>query len=183
MAAFCEEPRNNDIALCVTSNYNILQTSRGGPSACLQLIPFVKIYLWHHHSSGFNCMYLTHSGLEASSKVCHTLRWRHNGCDCVSNHLPHDCLLNRLFRRRSKETSKLRVTGLCAKNSPVTGEFPAQWASNAENVSIWWRHHELILAMAPSHYLNQLESYKQDPNIHLFRKCIKMSSTNVANIV
>ena len=25
---------------------------------------------------------------------------------------------------------------------PGTGEFPAQMASNAENVSIWWRHHE-----------------------------------------
>ena len=59
----------------------------------------------------------------------------------VSNHQPHDCLLNRLFRRRSKETSKRRVTGLCARNSPGTGEFPAQRASNAENVSIWWRHH------------------------------------------
>ena len=44
-------------------------------------------------------------------------------------------------RRRSKKTSKLRVTGLCAGNSPVTGEFPAQRASNAENGSIWWRHH------------------------------------------
>ena len=40
-----------------------------------------------------------------------------------------------------KKTSKLRVTGLCAWNSPVTGEFPAQMASNAENVSISWRHH------------------------------------------
>ena len=29
------------------------------------------------------------------------LRWRHNGLDSVSNHQPHDCLLNRLFRRRS----------------------------------------------------------------------------------
>ena len=38
---------------------------------------------------------------------------------------------------------KLRVTGLCAGNSPVTGEFPAQMASNAENVSISWRHHEI----------------------------------------
>ena len=45
------------------------------------------------------------------------------------------------FRRRSKEISKLRVTGLCVENSPETGEFPAQMASNAENVSIWWRHH------------------------------------------
>ena len=38
--------------------------------------------------------------------------------------------------------SKLRVTGLCVGNSPVTGEFPAQMATNAENISIWWRHHE-----------------------------------------
>ena len=71
-----------------------------------------------------------------------SLQWRHNGHDRVSNHQPHDCLLNRIFRRRSKKTSKLRVTGLWAGNSPGTGEFPAQMASNAENVSIWWRHHE-----------------------------------------
>ena len=69
------------------------------------------------------------------------LQWRHNGHDGVSNHQPRDCLLNRLFKRRSKKTSKLRVTGLCEGNSPVTGEFPSQRASNAENVSIWWRHH------------------------------------------
>ena len=72
-----------------------------------------------------------------------TLQWRHNGRDSVSNHQPHDCLLNRLFRRRSNKTSKLRFTGLCVGNSPGTGEFPAQMASNAEDVSIWWRHHEL----------------------------------------
>ena len=71
------------------------------------------------------------------------LRWRHNGHECVSNHQPRHCLPNRLFERRSKKTSKLRVTGLCAGNSPGTGEFPAQMASNAENVSIWWRHHAL----------------------------------------
>ena len=45
-------------------------------------------------------------------------------------------------RRRSKKASKLRVTGLCAGNSPVTGEFPTQRPSDAENVFIWWRHHE-----------------------------------------
>ena len=50
--------------------------------------------------------------------------WRHNGHDGVSNHPPRDCLLNRSFRRRIKKTSKLRATGLCAGNSPVTGEFP-----------------------------------------------------------
>ena len=46
------------------------------------------------------------------------LRWRQNGRYSVSNHQPHDCLFNRLFRRRSKKTSKLRVTGLCVGNSP-----------------------------------------------------------------
>ena len=54
------------------------------------------------------------------------LQWRHDECDGVSKHQPHDCLLNRLFRRRSKKTSKLHVTGLGAGKSPVTGEFPAQ---------------------------------------------------------
>ena len=47
-----------------------------------------------------------------------TLHWRHNDHDGVSNHQPHGCLLNRLFRRRSKKTSRLRVTGLCVGNSP-----------------------------------------------------------------
>ena len=70
-----------------------------------------------------------------------SLQCCHNGRDGVSNHQPHDCLLNCLFRRRSKKTSKLCVTGLCVGNSPATGEFPSQMASNAENVSIWWRHH------------------------------------------
>ena len=46
-----------------------------------------------------------------------------------------------VYSDRSKQTSKLHVTGLCVGNSPGTGEFPAQMASNAQNVSIWWRHH------------------------------------------
>ena len=60
----------------------------------------------------------------------------------VPNHRHLDCLFNRLFRRRSKETSKLRVTDLCEGNSPVTGGFAALMASDAENVSIWWRHRD-----------------------------------------
>ena len=76
-----------------------------------------------------------------------SLLWRHNGRDGVSNQEPHHCLLNRLFGSRSKKISKLRVTGLCAGNSPVTGEFPAQMASNAENASIWWRHHVILKNM------------------------------------
>ena len=53
----------------------------------------------------------------------HTLQWRYNGRDGVTNHQPPHCLLSRLFGRRSKKTSKLRVTGL-------------------ENIYFWWRHHE-----------------------------------------
>ena len=64
-----------------------------------------------------------------------TLRWRHNDHAGVSNHQPHGCLLNRLFRRKSKKTSKLRVTGLCAGNSPGTGIL---WPQNdVENVPLW----------------------------------------------
>ena len=71
------------------------------------------------------------------------LPWRHNWRDGVSNHQLYDCLLSRLFRRRSKKTSKFRFTGLCVGNSPITGEFTAQMVSNAENGSIWWRHHAI----------------------------------------
>ena len=62
------------------------------------------------------------------------LQWRHNERDGVSNHQPHHCLLNRLFGHISKKTSKLRVTGLCAGNSQMTGEFPARMASNARKI-------------------------------------------------
>ena len=74
-----------------------------------------------------------------------TLQWRHNGHDSISNHQLHHCLLNLIFRRRSKKPSKLRVTGPCAGNSPGTSEFPAQMASYAEKVSIWWHHDKIIL--------------------------------------
>ena len=70
-----------------------------------------------------------------------SLQWRHNGRHSISNHQPHDRFLNRLFRHRSKKAPKLCVTSLCAGNSPC--EFPAQMASNGENVSIWWRHHAI----------------------------------------
>ena len=66
----------------------------------------------------------------AAQHVADSLRWRHNERYGVSNHMRLDGLLNRLFRRRSKK--KFRVIGLCARNSPVTGEFPSQKTSNAE---------------------------------------------------
>ena len=75
------------------------------------------------------------------------LQWCNNGRDNVLNHQPHDCLPNRLFRRRSTKTSKLFVIGFCAGNSPVTDGFPAQMASNAGNIFIWWRHRGVSLCL------------------------------------
>ena len=91
----------------------------------------------------------------------YTSQWRHNGLDSVSNQQPHDCLLKRLFKHRSKKTSKLCVTGLCAGNSPETVEFPAQRASNAENFSIWWRHHDPILFANDTNLTNSLCSFNE----------------------
>ena len=127
------------------------------------------------------------------------LRWRHNDHAGVSNHQPHGCLLNRLFRRKSKKTSKLRVTGLCAgihrwisrtngqlrgkcfhlmtsscrrlsslplglSTVPKNGEFPAQMASYAENVSIWWRHHAAGCRHCHLGCLQYLKSWHCDLN-------------------
>ena len=70
------------------------------------------------------------------------LHWRHNYHDGVSNHQLHGCLLNRLFRRRSKKAScKAPRHWSLSGEFTGTGEFHAQRASYAENVSIWWRHH------------------------------------------
>ena len=93
-----------------------------------------------------------------------SLQWRHNEHNGVSNHQPNDCLHNRLFRHRSKKTSKLCVTGHCEGNSPVTGIFPAQRASNAENVSIRRRHHVMhifipykkVVLLASAHSINSV---------------------------
>ena len=50
-------------------------------------------------------------------------------------------LFNHLFRRRSKKTSKLRVTGLCEGNPSITSGLPSQRPSDVENASIWRCHH------------------------------------------
>ena len=67
---------------------------------------------------------------------CYSLRWRHNGRDSVSNHHPHDCLLNRLFRRRSKKTSNLMVSPKisCAKKNMNKQSIKSKWLST---YSLW----------------------------------------------
>ena len=99
---------------------------------------------------------------------------RHNEGIGVSNHRRLDCLLKRLFRRRLKKTSKLCVTGICAGNSPVTGEFPTQRASNAGDVSIWWRHHESKLVKYGDIY---------QCNVHTCGNCRFPYWNNTSNII
>ena len=91
----------------------------------------------------FSLPFLTYSWW-TSVRHCalQSLQWRHNQRGGVSNHWCVECLLNRLLRRWSNKTSKLRVTCLCEGNPPVTSAFPSQRARNAENVSIWWCRHE-----------------------------------------
>ena len=72
-------------------------------------------------------------------KCTKSLQWHHNERDGVSNHQRLDCLLNRLFKRRSKKISRLRVIGLCGGHRWIP-HTKGQWRGN---ISIWWRHHDL----------------------------------------
>ena len=93
----------------------------------LSIAPLRWGVFWTNNMSSSTCRFCLklHCPTTNHLLVLWTLRWRHNGRDSVSNHQPRDCLHNRLFRRRSKKTSKLRVTGLCAGNSPVNS--PHKW--------------------------------------------------------
>ena len=93
-----------------------------------------------------------------------SLQWRTNWHYCISNHQPYNCLLNCLFCHRSMKTSKLHIIGLCVGNLPVTAEFPAQMASNAENVSIWLPHQVLIFC-----FCNYLSVWIIFPSILLIK--------------
>ena len=96
-----------------------------------------------------------------------TSQWRHNDHGGISDHRRFDYMNDHLFGRRSQKTSKLRVTGLCGGNPPVTGGFPSQRASNAEYVSIWWRHHGSGFVLVShwhtyaSLYLDELKNTKE----------------------
>ena len=80
-------------------------------------------------------------------------QWRHNERDNVSNHWRLGCLLNRLFRQRSKKTSKLCVIGFCEGDAPMTSGL-----SSRGKFSIWWRHHDKIGATTD----------RSDPNPKMF---------------
>ena len=92
-------------------------------------IYFVKNYIkMKNRTNQYITWHFWHIGLYmVNGAIPLALWWRHNGHDSVSNHQPHHCLLNRLFGCRSKKTSKLCVTGLCAGNSPGPVNSPHKW--------------------------------------------------------
>ena len=139
---------------------------------------------WRSFCLGLNVLSCGKS-IASTSNHSMSLQWRHNRRDSVSKYQPHGYLLGRLFRRRSKKTSKLRATGLCAGNSPGTDKFPAQMASNAETVSIWWRRHVII---DPSTNLNRLTLYvlnfSEGTNIYLhFMSFLHIDMTEAVEII
>ena len=93
--------------------YHVLERCMGNVFSCHNIIVF-----WLDMGGNWMVVIVCSYNSVLVTCACNALHWRHNEHDCVSNHQPHDCLLNRLFRRRSKKTSKPRVTGLCAGNSP-----------------------------------------------------------------
>ena len=152
----CKDTRNPDMYLiysisqewyvhdCALSHFVV---SRSMVESKIVLFPthwqwgYYSLAQSHRDTTEFCPVSFNIASLAPGQSCDYPLQWRHNDRDVVSNHQPHDCLQHRLFKYKSKKTSKHRVTGLYTGNSPVNGEFPARRASNAENVSIWWRHH------------------------------------------
>ena len=105
------------VHLTVTDTSSDISLATKGRQAIIWAVvfSFMKLkfsYLWECEHCA--CGWSTTTDAKASVEThCweEPLQWRHNGRNSVSIHQYHDCLLNLLFRRRSKKTSKLRVTG------------------------------------------------------------------------
>ena len=61
------------------------------------------------------------------------LQWRHNERDVVSNHQLRHCLLNGLFRRRSKKTSNVGDRWISLTKGPVTRKM----FSFDDDIMVW----------------------------------------------
>ena len=132
------QPRCSNVALYALNIMSIICITKllsGATTTLREGIPQFEFlrYQANIYYSVFQTTVIQHNMCSFHISVTLPLQGCHNERYGVSNHQPHGCLFNHLFRHR--------WNGLCEGNSLVTGEFPAQKASNAENVSIWWRHH------------------------------------------
>ena len=104
-------------------------------------------WYWQNHKVHYH---ISSAVIERGYCICqiplwesnNALQWRHNEYDDVSNYQHLKCLLNHLYRHKSKKTSKRHISGLCEGNPLMTSGFLSERASNAENVSIWWHHEQ-----------------------------------------
>ena len=90
------------------------------------------------------CIILCYHG---TCSIFFTLQWRHNERHGISYHGRLDWLLNHLLRCISKKTSKLWVIGLKLWAEFTCNRWIPHWKDrNAENISIWWRHHAIYIS-------------------------------------
>ena len=116
------------------------------------------------HSIAHSLSYIEASNPHVSPLRCPgALHWRHNDHDGVSNHQPHGCLLNRSFRRRSKKTSKLCVTGLCVGNSPGPVNSPHKGPVTRKMSPF----DDVIMSKAIQHSIAHSLSYIEASNPHV----------------
>ena len=116
-----------------------------------------KIWLW--------TFFIVHCDYDKWSLWIHVtwskiLRWRHKESHCVSNHRRLYCLLKRLFKRRSKKTSKLCATGLCEGSPPVTGGYLSPKASNPENDFHFMTSSWIFCTVVSSHGNHKIARYQ-----------------------
>ena len=95
-------------------------------------VQYIYIHVWIWKNTNLRIQLhlpTTEVGLEGPPCVFRlsTLQCGHNGRDGFSNHQPHDCLLNRLFGRRSKKTSNSALLAFVRgiHRSPVNS--PRKW--------------------------------------------------------
>ena len=62
----------------------------------------------------------------------------------LPNHRKLHCLMKSLFTLTTKKSSEVYIIGPLLDVPSVTGEFPSERASNAENVAISWCDHGLL---------------------------------------
>ena len=139
------------LLLILLHRMSVILTNSGDDSVASSL------FLFHSLSIHLNFISIEIAKHQPILETFWPLQWRSYGRDGASNHRRIECLLNRLFRHKSKKIPKLRVTSLCEENSPLTGEFPTQRTSYVENVSIWWRNHDSLIAFHPT--LNDWSTY------------------------
>ena len=101
-------------------------------------------------------------------------QWRDNERDGVQNHQRLDCLLNRLFRQRSKKHQSSASPAFVME----IHRWPLTSGKQCGNVSIWWRLHVIfiIIILKPLHCEQSVEQHKKHDTGYLNREISRYQS-------